>query len=171
MTYLTILFFLPYIYGQQCEQPSNAARFNCYPEDNPTQEKCEARKCCWRLPFQLSNSTVFSDPTVPYCYYPSDFPSYEVTSNETTDFGLRIRLFKSQTTYMPHDITNLTVDLIFDTQQRFRMQIYDSIFRRYEVPLKVPPIEKKAAETDYEVEVIPKPFAITVTRKSTGATL
>ncbi|CAF4877185.1 unnamed protein product, partial [Rotaria magnacalcarata] len=80
----------------------------------------------------------------PFCYYPSDFPNYEVISNEPTDFGQRIRIFKSQMTYMPHDIANLTVDLIYETEQRLRIRIYDTVFKRYEVPLKVPAIEKKA---------------------------
>jgi hypothetical protein len=158
-------------YTQQCDQSSDVTRFDCLPENNPTQEKCEGRKCCWRLPTQQSNLTSLRDPDVPSCYYPSDFPTYEVTSNETTDFGQRIRLFKSQTTYMPNDITNLTVDLIYETQQRFRIRIYDPVYKRYEVPLQVPVVEKKADMTDYDVVIKPKPFAIVVTRKSTGVTL
>jgi hypothetical protein len=72
---------------------------------------------------------------------------------------------------MPHDILNLTVDLIYETQQRFRIRIYDSVNKRYEVPLQVPVVEKKADMTDYEVVISSKPFAILVTRKSTGVTL
>jgi hypothetical protein len=159
------------VYTQQCDQSSDVARFDCLPENDPTQEKCEARKCCWRQPVQQSNLTSLRDPDVPFCYYPSDFPTYEVTSNETTDFGQRIRLFKSQTTYMPQDITNLTVDLVYETQQRFRIRIYDPVYKRYEVPLQVPVVEKKADMTDYDVVIKPKPFAIVVTRKSTGVTL
>ncbi|CAF4216399.1 unnamed protein product, partial [Rotaria magnacalcarata] len=77
----------------------------------------------------------------------------------------------SDTAYMPHDITSLTVDLIYETEQRFRIRIYDSIYRRYEVPLKVPVIEKKVNTTDYEVKITEKPFSILVTRKSTGVIL
>jgi hypothetical protein len=72
---------------------------------------------------------------------------------------------------MPHDILNLTVDLIYETQQRLRIRIYDSVYKRYEVPLQVPVVEKKADTTDYEVRFGQKPFAILVTRKSTGVTL
>jgi hypothetical protein len=72
---------------------------------------------------------------------------------------------------MPYDILNLTVDLIYETQQRFRIQIYDSINKRYQVPLQVPVVEKKADMTDYDVVVNSKPFSLVVTRKSTGATL
>ncbi|CAF3709824.1 unnamed protein product [Rotaria sordida] len=168
---IAILFFLSYTYAQQCEQPLNVTRFDCYPENDSTIDKCLARKCCWRSSIQQTNSTDFHDLDVPHCYYPTDFPTYEVISSDTTDFGQRIRIHKTQTTYMPHDIFNLTVDLIYETEQRFRIRIYDSIYVRYEVPLPVPVVEKKADTTDYNVEVKSKPFSILVTRKSTGMIL
>jgi len=171
VTCLVILFFVSYIYAQQCEQSSKAARFNCHPEDNPTQDKCEARKCCWRPILRQSNLTASQDPDVPFCYYPSDFPTYEVTSNETTDFGQRFQLYKSQAAFMPLDILNLTVELLYESEQRFRIKIFDPRFDRYEVPLQVPEVQKRANITDYEVDVESKPFAIIVTRKSTGVTL
>ncbi|CAF0929492.1 unnamed protein product [Adineta ricciae] len=166
-----------YLYAQQqCEQSVNVARFDCFSDDGPTQERCEARKCCWRPPVISMNLTKidsadFRDINVPYCYYPKDFPTYKVTSDEQTDFGQRVRIVKSQTTYMPHDILDLTVDLIYETQQRFRIRIYDSAYQRYMVPLKVPVVEKKANMTDYAVTVQSNPFAIFVTRISTGVIL
>jgi len=168
--------FVTSVYTQQCDQSSDVARFDCYPEGEPTQQTCETRKCCWRSPVQRSNLREkdindSGNVTVPSCYYPSDFPTYEVTSNETTDFGQRIHIVKSQKTYMPNDILSLTVDLIYETQQRFRIKIYDPVYKRYEVPLEVPVVEKKADMTDYEVVIKSKPFSILVTRKSTGATL
>jgi hypothetical protein len=72
---------------------------------------------------------------------------------------------------MPNDILKLTVDLIYETQQRLRIRIYDPVNKRYEVPLEVPMVEKKADMTDYDVVVQTKPFSILVTRKSTGVTL
>ena len=171
VTTIVVLCFTTSAYSQQCDQSSNVARFDCYPEDGSTQEKCEARKCCWRSPMQQNNLTNFRDVNVPPCYYPKDFPTYQVTSNETTDFGQRIRIVKSQAAYMPQDILNLTVDLIYETQQRFRIRIYDPMYKRYEVPLQVPIVEKKVDMTDYVVSVNQNPFAILVTRKSTGVTL
>jgi hypothetical protein len=176
VTSIVVLCLVTYAYTQQCDQSSDVARFDCYPESGQTQDKCEARKCCWRSSVQESTLTAkhltnLGNVTVPNCYYPSDFPTYEVTSNETTDFGQRIQIVKSQTTYMPHDILNLTVDLIYESEQRFRIKIYDSVNKRYEVPLQVPVVQKKADMTDYDVVIKPKPFSILVTRKSTGVTL
>jgi hypothetical protein len=171
VTSIVVLCLVSYIYTQQCDQLSDVARFDCYPEGGPSQEQCEVRKCCWKSSVRNSNLQSLADPTVPYCYYPSDFPNYEVTSNDPTDFGQRIQIVKSQTTYMPNDILKLTVDLIYETQQRFRIQIYDPSNKRYQVPLQVPVVEKKADMTDYNVVVNSKPFSLVVTRKSTGVTL
>lgn len=172
VTGVLALCLVSYTYTQQCDQPSDVARFDCHPEDGASQERCVARKCCWRLPLQQKNWTsVHDEVNVPYCFYPSDFPNYEVTSNNPTDFGQRIQIVKSQTIYMPNEILRLTVDLIYETQQRFRIRIYDPANKRYEVPLKVPIVDKKADMTDYNVVVNSKPFSILVTRKSTGITL
>lgn len=164
VTSIVVLYLVTSAFTQQCDQPIDVARFDCHPEDGATQERCEARKCCWKS----KNSNEIS---VPICYYPSDFPNYEVTSNDPTDFGQRIQIVKSQTIYMPNEILKLTVDLIYETQQRFRIRIYDPANKRYEVPIPVPVIEKKANMTDYNVVVNSKPFSLVVTRKSTGVTL
>jgi len=176
VTSFLVLCLVTYTCTQQCDQSSDVARFDCYPEGSSSQEKCEARKCCWRSPMQQTTLTMkhmndLGNTSVPSCYYPSDFPTYEVTSNETTDFGQRYHIVKSQATYMPQEILSLTVDLIYETQQRFRIKIYDPVYKRYEVPLEVPVVTEKADMTDYDVVVKSKPFSLLVTRKSTGVTL
>ena len=119
----------------------------------------------------MKRPTAFRDVNVPYCYYPKDFPTYVLQSTETTDFGQRLQINRSQSTYMPHDIMNLTVDLIYETAQRLRIRIYDTEYKRYEVPLEVPIVVRKVDQTDYDVKVNPTPFSLLVTRKSTGVTL
>lgn len=171
-----ILFSSTYTIAQGCEKTPNIDRFDCYPEKESTKEKCLARNCCWRLPIEPVNSTERQSTDrglfgVPFCYYPSDFPTYRVISSEATDIGQRIQILKSQTTYMPNDILNLTVDIIYETQQRLRIRIYDPANKRYEVPLQVPSVEKKANVTDYDVKVNQNPFSILITRKSSGVTL
>ena len=70
---------------------------------------------------------------------------------------------------MSNDILDLTVDLIYETEQRLRIKIYDTVNRRYEVPVLV--VGQKANVTDYEVRFSENPFTILVVRKSTGAIL
>lgn len=173
---LAILCLIYYSNGQKCDQSSHVARFDCHPEKDVTKEKCLARNCCWRVLIDSKNGTQQPSSSghlteAPFCYYPSDFPNYQVVSNQPTDFGQRIEIIKTETTYMPNDILNLTVDLIYETQERFRIRIYDSYSERYEVPLPVPVVEKKVSQTDYKVVINSQPFGIIVTRKSTGATL
>lgn len=167
----TVLVCLFSINAQECSQPLKEGRFNCYPEDNPNQDKCRARGCCWNAAYQPSNLSNYQALDVPPCYYPSNFTSYKIMSNEPTDIGQEIQLYKPRGTYLPNDIFNLTVEIIYETQQRLRIRIRDSYYRRYQVPLQVPKVSKKADPTDYDVELISEPFAIIVTRKSTNETL
>jgi hypothetical protein len=172
-----ILLFVWYASAQQCDQPVEVARFNCHPEPFLLPEKCFARKCCWKPVLSLMNqssnnhSTNSLEENVPWCYYPRDFPMYQVKTNESTVFGQRLTIVKQQATYMPNEILSLTVDLLYETTQRFRLRIYDSTNKRFEVPLQVPVVETKANITDYEVSFSQSPFAILVKRKSTGMTL
>lgn len=151
--------------AQQCEQISDRDRFDCYPEAGASQDKCQQRNCCWKQADSLD------DVNVPYCYYPKDFPAYDLEKIEETEFGLRIRINKSLTGYMPNERNDLTVDVVYETNQRLRIRIYSSFEKRFEVPLPVPVIEKKAIETDYDVNIQQKPFWIVIKRKSNGMIL
>ena len=84
-----VVFSSYYSNAQQCDVSSHVARFDCHPEKDPTKEKCIAQKCCWRLLIEDENYTKerLSRFDVPFYYYPKDFPTYAVTSNQTTDFG------------------------------------------------------------------------------------
>jgi hypothetical protein len=175
--WIVMLFIGWSVSAQQCDQPMKTARFDCHPEPFVSKEKCLARNCCWKPDFaskiessknHLTNSL---EVNVPWCYYPRDFPTYEIKTNESTDFGQRLTIVKQQSTYMPNEILNLTVDLLYETAQRFRLRIYDSTNKRFEVPLQVPVVKTKVDVTDYEVSLSQAPFAIVVKRKSTGVTL
>ncbi|CAF3413214.1 unnamed protein product [Rotaria socialis] len=174
LKWIVMLFFLWFSSAQQCDQPVTTARFDCYPEPSISQEKCLARNCCWNPTNQLLKARSANNSLeigVPLCYYPRDFPAYKMTSNESTAFGQRLIIVKQQSTYMPNEILNLTVDLFYETAQRFRLRIYDSTKERFEVPLEVPVVKTKVNVTDYEVSVSQAPFSILVKRKSTGVTI
>ncbi|CAF2141540.1 unnamed protein product [Rotaria magnacalcarata] len=174
---IVMLFFVYYVCAQQCDHTVEAARFDCHPEPFVSQHKCLTRKCCWKpvssliTPANKNRSTNSFGENVPWCYYPRDFPMYQIKTNESTAFGQRLTIVKQQSTYMPNEILHLTVDLLYETSQRFRLRIYDSTNKRFEVPLPVPVVETKANATDYEVSFSQAPFAILVKRKSTGLTL
>lgn len=175
--WILILFFIRSTSTQYCDQPLETARFDCHPEPNSTEEKCLSRRCCWKPVFSKLNSTLIDPQTgslkldVPTCYYPRDFPTYQIVTNESTAFGQRLTIVKRQSTYLPNEILNLTVDLHYETTNRFRLRIYDSTKKRFEVPLPVPLVDTKVNITDYEVSLVQTPFAILIKRKSTGMTL
>ena len=166
--WIVLLFFIWSTSAQQCDQPVETARFDCHPEPLASQDKCLARYCCWKPNVSSTNSL---EVNVPSCYYPRDFPTYQIITNESTAFGQRLTIVKKQSTYLPNEILNLTVDLLYETAQRFRLRIYDPMKKRFEVPLDVPVVETKVNVTDYEVSLSQVPFAILVKRKSTGTTL
>lgn len=166
---MIILFFIRFGSAQQCEQPVEVARFDCYPEPFASAENCSARYCCWNPTSSLTRNSL--NVGIPTCYYPRDFPTYRIITNQSTSFGQRLTIVKQQSTYMPNEILNLTVDLLYETEQRFRIRIYDPMKQRFEVPLEVPVVETKVNVTDYEVSLNQAPFAILIKRKSTGVTL
>ncbi|CAF0799837.1 unnamed protein product [Didymodactylos carnosus] len=168
---LLLLFYISYVQSQTCDFSSDESRFDCFPESNVTADSCLNRGCCWRLPQNSSVKNSFLDIGVPYCYYPKNFSTYSLISKEATSFGLRLIINKTQKAYIPNEILELTVDLIYETSTRFRLRIYDSKVKRYEVPLNVPNVSTRVDNTDYDVGIKDIPFSIRVTRKSNGAVL
>lgn len=46
---ITAVTFAAYCHGLSCSVGDvDAMRFDCYPEADPNQQKCEARGCCWK---------------------------------------------------------------------------------------------------------------------------
>lgn len=162
---ICLLFFLQSPSAQQCDILSNNERFDCYPNDQADEQKCQTRGCCWRKPVD-----TLEDINVPYCYYPKDFPTYVLISNRSMDFGQRIMINKSHDGFMPNDARVLIVDLIYESNQRLRIRI-SNLQDRYQVPLDVPVVPIRANRTDYEVNINENPFSIVVTRQSTGTIL
>ena len=172
-------------HAQQCDQIANENRFDCYPEYGANQNACVKRGCCWRPPsgrdpqLQAVNKTRL-DMDVPYCYYPSDFPSYQVVSQSrmADGDGIVLSLQKSKATFRPNDILKIEVRIQFETNQRLHVQIVDPNKERYQVPLVNvnQPYQKskfsaKDNNTDYQISISKQPFALKIYRKSTGRLL
>ena len=61
----------PKILEQITELP-NSMRFDCYPENGATKQKCEDRGCKWAVSKQKVPLNT------PYCYYPEDWRIYKL---------------------------------------------------------------------------------------------
>mgnify|MGYP001048768876 FL=1 len=169
--YLILICCVCSISTKNCEANPSSHRFNCYPERNITQEACVARGCCWTDSLNISNINQSIQLAAPLCYYPSDFPSYKVTTSEPTAFGQRILLTLSPSTQTNDAIPNLRVDIYYETKERLRIKIYDPDHQRYEVPLNVPNVTQRVDNTDYAIDVKSEPFSLRITRNITGAVL
>lgn len=118
----------------QCNLPSEKYRFDCFPDENATAEKCEARGCCWekaaltipqKLPKISLNSSSQADPPldIPYCFYPMNY-GYKLVSKEQTKTGFKLGLAR-QGSDGPFggDVKNLAVDVLLEDQNRFHFKV------------------------------------------------
>uniref|UniRef100_A0A3Q3A333 alpha-glucosidase n=1 Tax=Kryptolebias marmoratus TaxID=37003 RepID=A0A3Q3A333_KRYMA len=141
-------------------------RFDCHPEENEDEAKCNARGCIWK---------PSSTEHVPSCFYPNDY-GYTLTAIEETNSSITTNItrnLKYRTSGRPDspDINNLRVEILYHTSHMLQFKIWDPTSDRFEVP--VPLSVPDAPETDenkrlYKVLVSHKPFGIQVIRKSTG---
>ncbi|KAG7226089.1 hypothetical protein INR49_018700 [Caranx melampygus] len=141
-------------------------RFDCYPEENSDQEKCEARGCIWK-PSNIDR--------VPWCFYPKDY-GYRVTATNPSASGMTVDItrnkkYRSSGRPGSPDIDTLRVEIRYHSSDMLQFKIWDPTTDRYEVP--VPLSVPATPETDenkrlYKVEISNNPFGIQVIRKSTG---
>nr|XP_060642833.1 lysosomal alpha-glucosidase-like [Anolis sagrei ordinatus] len=153
----------------KCVSVPEDLRFDCYPERNTvvTRELCEARGCCFVDSDQSSGSTN----GVPWCFYPPDFPSYTLGNVNETEMGLVGFLTRKAKAYYPKDVEKLQLSVEFETDTRLHVKITDATSPRYEVPLEVPPVTKRAENPIYTVEFSKEPFGLIVKRKTSGTVL
>ena len=72
---------------------------------------------------------------MPYCYYPTSFPTYEIVSGGLNGNDYIYSLQKNQSGFRPNEILKLEASIILDTDKRLRVQIVDPNNERYQVPV------------------------------------
>ncbi|NWU25668.1 LYAG glucosidase, partial [Dyaphorophyia castanea] len=153
----------------KCLLVPDSHRFDCYPEQRVvvTQELCESRGCC----FIQTPAPAEGKRGVPWCFYPPDFPSYTLESLNQTALGMVGLLVRREKAYYPRDIEKLRLDVEFETDTRLHIKITDAANPRYEVPLDVPRVMKRAENPIYTLNFSWDPFGVLLQRKATGAVL
>ncbi|NXE37801.1 LYAG glucosidase, partial [Ptilorrhoa leucosticta] len=153
----------------KCLLVPESHRFDCYPERRVvvTQELCESRGCC----FIQSPPPAEGKRGVPWCFYPPDFPSYSLESLNHTALGMVGLLVRREKAYYPRDIEKLRLDVEFETDTRLHIKITDAANPRYEVPLDVPRVMKRAENPIYSLNFSWDPFGVLLQRKATGTVL
>ncbi|XP_072846803.2 lysosomal alpha-glucosidase [Pogona vitticeps] len=149
----------------ECDVPPDN-RFDCAPEKLVSQEECQARGCCYS-PVSRKRPTVAQ----PWCFFPPSYPSYKMVNLTTTEMGYTARLTRDRPTFMPDDIMNLQLDVVFETESRVHFMLKDPANKRYEVPLETPQTTNKASSMLYSVQFSDDPFGLVILRNSSKRVL
>ncbi|XP_048170897.1 maltase-glucoamylase-like [Corvus hawaiiensis] len=148
---------------------STNERFDCYPNLDPTKEKCEQLGCTWE---ETPNSSV------PACYYSSNNP-YSVMSLNYSSTGIVATLSLDSAKVRANEnatapISTLLLEVKYHRNNMLQFKISDSQSPRYEVPVPLNlPSSPTSTSQDrlYEVAIQIKPFGIRIRRKSTGTVI
>ncbi|XP_003786123.1 lysosomal alpha-glucosidase [Otolemur garnettii] len=151
----------------QCDVPPNS-RFDCAPDKAITQEKCNARGCCYIPTKQNPQGTRMGQP---WCFFPSNYPSYKLENLSSSEMGYTATLTRSSPTFFPKDVLTLRLDVRMETESRLHFTIKDPAKRRYEVPLATPRVHSQVPSRIYSIEFSEEPFGIVVRRKLDGRVL
>ncbi|XP_030064468.1 lysosomal alpha-glucosidase [Microcaecilia unicolor] len=141
------------------------SRFDCALGKILTKAQCEARGCC----FLPTGSNPYSGQ--PWCFLPSNYPSYEMKNLTSTDRGYTATLSRALPTFMPNDIPVLQLEVLFETASRLRFTIKDPAKNRYEVPVQTASGSGWAAGKLYDVQFSAHPFGLIIQRRSSGLVL
>uniref|UniRef100_A0A7N6FCY3 Lysosomal alpha-glucosidase n=1 Tax=Anabas testudineus TaxID=64144 RepID=A0A7N6FCY3_ANATE len=138
------------------------SRFDCGRDRLLSQSECEQRGCCYS---PLPN---FTGP--PWCFYPSVYPGYKMGPLTPTKRGHAATLTRDNPSYLPRDISNLSLEVIEETAGCLQFTLKDPSSPRYEVklPAGVPQHSADTRDSLYTTEYQSDPFGFIVRRKSSG---
>lgn len=107
---------------ESCSKVPEAWRFDCYPERGVvvTEEMCHARNCCF---IPRSQAKTPGRNEVPWCFYTTDYPSYELVSVSDNEMGIVGKLLRKKKTYYPKDIDTLQLEVIYEEDDRLRVRV------------------------------------------------
>ncbi|XP_056354560.1 sucrase-isomaltase, intestinal [Oenanthe melanoleuca] len=148
--------------------PDVNERFDCYPGQDATQEKCEQLGCSWELAENWK---------VPACYYTSSNP-YSAENISYSPSGIEATLRVDSSKVRANDnytapISTLRLEVKYHLNNMLQFKISDAQNPRYEVPvpLNLPSSPSSGQERLYEVSIQDRPFGIQIRRSSTGTVI
>ena len=110
--------------GQQCSTVPVANRFDCYPDSSANEEKCLERGCCW-APHLPSLTQTMTRMNVPFCFYPTDYRSHEVTNVTFSDQGISVWYDRQLDSGYPEDSNTVRMDIGCIDDKRLNIKIWD----------------------------------------------
>ncbi|KAJ8897947.1 hypothetical protein PR048_003305 [Dryococelus australis] len=153
--------------ADQCTGFDNSLRFDCYPEDDASEDKCKNRGCCWRPPDTSLDRVALN---IPYCFYPQNYGGYKFLNISDSAFGKTAYLQRGTKSYIPNDINIIRIDAKFETQNR--LHIYDPSNERWIPPLpEMPQVDTKASDPSYDFVLEESKIGFKVLRKDDSEVL
>ncbi|RPD82758.1 hypothetical protein L226DRAFT_450295 [Lentinus tigrinus ALCF2SS1-7] len=120
----------------------------------------------------LLGDSVLEDPTLSHNV--SSCPGYTLSSLQETDTGLteQLSLSGDACNAFGHDVTNLTLEVTYDTETRLHVNIYDTVVHNFTIPSSVIELApgsndsslKNNSDLVFNYESFP--FAFWITRRS-----
>ena len=145
--------------GQQCTTVPVANRFDCYPDSSATEEKCLERGCCWAPHLPTLTQTV-TRMNVPFCFFPTDYRSHEVTNVTFSDQGISVWYDRILDSGYPEDSNTIRMDIGCIDDKRLSIKIWDEEKQSPDkematlLPLETCDVSIKLSETNFGFQLV-----------------
>jgi hypothetical protein len=103
----------------RCSGFKDSDRFDCFPQQNVSEDTCKNRGCCW-IPSSKSSKDGLG---IPYCFYPSKFRSYRYLNISSTDKGKTAYLEKVVSSPYPGDIQLVKIDFNYIDENVLQVKV------------------------------------------------
>lgn len=108
--------------GNKCAiEPQS--RFNCATDRLVSQRECEDRGCCY--------APVLDSVGPPWCFYPGVYPGYRMGPFAPSAQGKAATLTPAAPSYLPRDVSVLTLEVIEETAGCFHITVSPQHFYLY----------------------------------------
>lgn len=133
-------------FAAQCGGFQDKDRVDCFPEPGASQQKCQARGCCW----QSASGFGLRDVNVPYCFFPTDAPSYNVDVVNQNDSKIVALMSRSAPSGRSADIPKLRLTVTQEAR-RLRFRIEDNSHTRWEPPIQLNEAGVRGGSSEFQV--------------------
>lgn len=103
-------------FSEQCQTISESSRFDCFPQEISSQDKCHSRGCCWSL---SQNNTDL----IPQCFYPAKFRSYTLINVTTSNVSTVAYLQMTKSSTYPKNIPVIKIDFNYWTNDILQLKV------------------------------------------------
>lgn len=101
-----------------CSDLPDNLKFDCHPEQGASADSCNSRRCCW-FPKETNASKI----SIPFCYYPINYPGYRITETIPTKNGYDVIFERSVLSPYQDDVKQIRMRVRFETQYRLHVKV------------------------------------------------